>query len=183
MNHRRTQLFSDTLRADPRNARRHGERDLGTIAASLALHGQQKPVVALRDGTVIAGSGTLEAARSLGWGRLAAVLFDGEDAARAAAYAVVDNRSAELSEWDFDALAAGLVGLPAELLSSVGFSPGELDALLGERRWEAPGALPPAEPFRGQRSFSVVALDREAAVEVERALADLRDRMPGRVEF
>ena len=74
----------ESLRCDPRNARRHAERDLAVLRQSLELHGQQKPIVALRDGKVIAGNGTLEAARSLGWERLAVVTYDDEDAAKAA---------------------------------------------------------------------------------------------------
>ena len=94
----------DTLVADPANARTHGPENLDAIAGSLHVYGQRKPVVARRDnGVVIAGNGTLAAARSLGWTHLAAVFVD-DDAATAAGYAVADNRTAELAGWDKDAL-------------------------------------------------------------------------------
>jgi hypothetical protein len=51
----------------------------------------------------------------------------------AIAYAIADNRTAELAEWDDDVLAAQLNGLLAEdeeLLASAGFDEDELDALL-----------------------------------------------------
>lgn len=147
------------LRKDPRNARRHSERDLSVLRRSLREHGQQKPIVVLRDGTVIAGNGTLEAAVAEGWGRLAVVTFDSEDAARAAAFAVVDNRSAELSEWDFEMLAAGLRELPADLLSGVGFTQVELEPLL-RADWTPPAVGPMPEKTAGDRHMMV--LDDEA---------------------
>lgn len=142
----------ESLHCDPRNARRHGKRDLETIAASLDLHGQQKPIVVMRDGKVIAGNGTLEAARTLGWDRLACVTYDDEDAAKAAAFAIVDNRSAELSEWDTDALAAGLQALPPALQAVVGWSPAELASLLPriEEVDEPPPIRPEAVSKRGE---------------------------------
>lgn len=55
---------------DPRNARVHPEKNLAATMDSLQLYGQRKPVVARRAAgaehlTVIAGNGTLEAARRL----------------------------------------------------------------------------------------------------------------------
>ena len=53
----------DSLRLDPKNARRHPARNLADIKASLRMHGQRKPVVTDETGLVVAGNGTLEAAR------------------------------------------------------------------------------------------------------------------------
>ena len=46
------------LALDPRNARRHPERNLESIKASLARFGQQKPIVVDADGVTVAGNGT-----------------------------------------------------------------------------------------------------------------------------
>ncbi len=81
------------LHGDPRNARKHDERNIAAIVSSLREFGQQKPIIALQDGTVIAGNGTLEAATKLGWKRIAVVRF--ADADKARAYAIADNRSSE----------------------------------------------------------------------------------------
>jgi hypothetical protein len=86
------------FKPDPRNARKHSPRNIKAIADSLRNFGQQKPVVALPDGTVVAGNGTLEAAKVLGLSSLACVVIEDEKAARA--YAIADNRTAELAEWD-----------------------------------------------------------------------------------
>lgn len=95
-----------SLRLDERNARVHGERSLAAIRTSLAEFGQQKPVVALNDGTVIAGNGTLQAAIQLSWDGIAVVRFDDEEKARA--FALADNRASELSTWDVDVLLGEL---------------------------------------------------------------------------
>lgn len=118
------------LRLDPKNTRHHGDRSVEAIKQSLSVHGQQKPIVALQDGTVIAGNGTLSAALQLGWNKLAVVTFDTKDEARARAFAITDNRSAELSAWDSGALLAALTNLPQDLLPSVGFSEEEIAELV-----------------------------------------------------
>jgi hypothetical protein len=113
------------LHNDPENARAHEQRDIDAIAASYAMHGQQKPIVALDDGTVIAGNGQLLAARKLGWTHIAAVLF--RDRAAARAYALADNRTAELSRWDDPVLTKQLEELAAEgRLEGTGFSLDEM---------------------------------------------------------
>ena len=120
-----------SLKEDPNNARTHREADLATLAKSLNKFGQQKPIVALADGTVIAGNGTLAAARDvLKWTHLAVVTFDDADEAKARAFALADNRTAELSSWDFDALSVSLRNLPNDLMIDVGFSAKELAAFL-----------------------------------------------------
>jgi DNA modification methylase len=122
----------DFLKPDKKNARKHDERNLKAIEDSLRLFGQQKPIVALKDGTVIAGNGTLASAKSLGWKKLAVVLF--EDARKARAYAIADNRTGELSSWDRDILVDSLKGIKAlDLkLEDIGFLDSEMADLLKE---------------------------------------------------
>ena len=81
------------LTQDPANARLHPERNMEALKASLHRFGQRKPVVVRREGMiVIAGNGTLEAARALGWSHLAAVIVE-DDATTATGYAIADNRT------------------------------------------------------------------------------------------
>lgn len=96
------------LKLDPNNARKHSDKNLEAIAASLEKFGQRKPIVVHR-GVVIAGNGTLEAAKSLGWEKIAvSEVPDNWDNETAKAYALADNRTAELAEWDEPILAAQL---------------------------------------------------------------------------
>lgn len=111
------------LSLDPRNARKHGDSNLASIKTSLARFGQRKPVVVnRRNGQVEAGNGTVVAAKSLGWTHLAAVYVDDDPQAQSG-FALADNRTAELAEWDDVVLQ--------QLLSEVEANDSELfDALL-----------------------------------------------------
>jgi ParB-like chromosome segregation protein Spo0J len=120
------------LSADPANARKHDEKNVDSIIASLRRFGQQKPIVIDASKVVRAGSGTLEAAKRIGWETIECVETNlkGSDAI---AYAIADNRTAELAEWDDDVLAAQLNGLLADdpdLLLAAGFSDEELQEML-----------------------------------------------------
>lgn len=87
---------------DPDNARRHPERNLESIKASLNAYGQRTPLVVNRSTMhVEKGNGTLQAAQALGWTRIAAVFVD-DDPVTAAGYGLADNRTAELAEWDHE---------------------------------------------------------------------------------
>jgi hypothetical protein len=88
-----------SLHEDPRNARRHPTRNLDAIKASLRDLGQQKPIVVDRKGKIVAGNGTYRAAQALGWDKIAVVEFQGTEK-EARAFAIADNRTAELAEWD-----------------------------------------------------------------------------------
>jgi ParB-like chromosome segregation protein Spo0J len=106
-----TQKPISELTLDPKNARKHSDKNLKAIAASLEKFGQRKPIV-VQKGVVLAGNGTLEAAKSLGWTEIAiAEVPDEWDLDTAKAYALADNRSAELAEWDEGELAKQLLEL------------------------------------------------------------------------
>jgi hypothetical protein len=99
-----------TLVPDPHNARKHDARNVDAIAESLREHGQRKPVVAQKVGDTLvvrAGNGTLQAAKKLGWKRLAVLVVE-EDDREATRFALRDNRTAELAEWDDEALRKAL---------------------------------------------------------------------------
>jgi DNA modification methylase len=101
----------DDLDLDPRNARKHDAKNLKAIADSLDLFGQRKPIV-VWGRTVVAGNGTMAAARSLGWKEITvARVPDDWTADQVKAYALADNRSAELASWDEEVLASQLLEL------------------------------------------------------------------------
>lgn len=129
------------LRPDPKNARHHSARNLAAIADSLRAFGQQRPLVLGPDGrTVVAGSGTLLAARQLGWKRLAAVR-SGLDRTHAAAFGVADNRTAELASWNEELLGATLKRVTkASQKLAVGWTPAELQQLVAAAGTPGPGA-------------------------------------------
>lgn len=114
------------LRPDPNNARKHDARNIKAIAASLQRFGQRKPIVIQGDGTVVAGNGTVEAAKQLGWTQIACALVPWKwTPEEVKAYALADNRTAELAEWDATLLAEQLLELDAVGwdVSDLGFEP------------------------------------------------------------
>ena len=123
----------DTLVLDPANVRTHPQRNIDAIIGSLQAFGQQKPVVVDADNVVRAGNGLVRAARLLGWSQVAAYTT-GLGGSEAIAYAIADNRTAELSEWDDDGLAAQVEALLAEgvQVESWGWTEDELADLLGQ---------------------------------------------------
>jgi ParB-like chromosome segregation protein Spo0J len=115
------------LSLDPSNVRKHSRRNLDAIKASLRKFGQQKPIVVDAKGIVLAGNGTLTAAQELGWTEIQIVRTE-LAGVEATAFAIADNRTAELAEWEEDKLNAVLKSLQDEGvdLVDVGYSPEEL---------------------------------------------------------
>jgi site-specific DNA-methyltransferase (adenine-specific) len=101
----------DDLDLDPRNARKHDAKNLKAIADSLEQFGQRKPIVVWGK-TVVAGNGTMAAARTLGWTDIQVVYIPSDwSSDQVKAYALADNRSAELAAWDEQVLASQLLEL------------------------------------------------------------------------
>lgn len=120
-----------SLREDPRNARRHDARNIEAIRRSLEEFGQRKPVVATTDGTVVAGNGTLRAALDLGWTEIAVATFEDQEKARA--FAIADNRTSDLSDFDEDLLREAFEGMDDGLVEACGFSADEIRRLAGPK--------------------------------------------------
>jgi ParB-like chromosome segregation protein Spo0J len=121
----------ESIRNDPENARIHSEKNIEAIAGSLKSFGQRRPLV-VWDDIVIAGNGTLEAAKRLEWKTIEIARAPKDwthDQARA--YALADNQASELSEWDASVLAEQLLEL-----DSVGFNIAD---------WGFVGLTPPIE--------------------------------------
>ena len=182
---------------DPRNARLHPQRNLDDIRRSLFAFHQQTPIVALRDGTVIKGNGTLRVALASGWQKIACITFDGT-AEDALAYGIADNRTGESSEWDDEKLADLLVGIDGDVRINTGFDETEIGELLhglgrlgtpeGEGNTDADDVPePPAKPITkpgdlwalGEHRLlcgdATVAADVERVMGGERAALGLHD--------
>ena len=89
---------------------------------------------------MIAGNHTLQAAQALGWSEIAVVWVDDDDT-MSKAFALADNRTAELGDYDEEALAAliGEVGaLDPELLEATGWDSKSVSELLATMQTELP---------------------------------------------
>lgn len=121
----------DSLRYDPENARQHPKRNLDAIKGSLTNFGQLKPLIVQKDGTVLAGNGTLAAARALGWTEVKVYRVD-LTPEQAKAFSLADNRTSDLAEWDEGNLAKVLAELQGSAfdLNSIGFNADDLEKFL-----------------------------------------------------
>ena len=155
-----------SLSSDPANVRKHGQRNLDAIKASLKRFGQQKPIVVDANGVVVAGNGTLEAARSLGWDEIA-IVRTSLTGAEATAFAIADNRTAELAEWDDEALAETLATL--DDFESIGFDVAEVDDLVS--MVSGASASDGRKKLEAARTVKLVVATDTAAL-VERALRE-----------
>lgn len=151
------------LKLDRYNVRKHDARSVEAIARSLAEFGQRRPIV-VRKNTVIAGNGTLQAAISLGWQDISVtrVPADWTDQ-QARAFAIADNRTSELSEWDSEALMAALQDFDEPLVEAAGFDPADLSTLATEpaAHIPAPGSadyaeVPEADNYQQQYGVNVL---------------------------
>ena len=176
-----------TLRPDPKNAKTHGARNLDAIAESYRAFGQQKPIIIATDRVVVAGNGQLAAAHRLGWTHIARVVTNLSPAA-IRAFALADNRTAELAEWDDALLAETLAFLQAAdpaLALATGFSPDEIAGFLVategcDAEEAAPPELPSGDkaPFRGMTFTLTNAQADTVAAAIARA-ADEGAATPG----
>jgi site-specific DNA-methyltransferase (adenine-specific) len=121
-----TELVAITdIHSDTSNARKHSDKNIRAIAASLDSFGQRRPLVVWNN-MVIAGNGTLQAAISLGWKDIVITRVpDDWTDKNARAYALADNKTAELAEWDQTLLVEQLIDLDMDGfdLSEYGFAP------------------------------------------------------------
>jgi hypothetical protein len=113
------------IRPDPANPRKHDERNLAEITASLRDHGQVEPIVLqAKTNRLIAGHGRLEGMKRLEWTHAQAVHLDVSDL-ECVRLGIRLNRTGELAGWD-DATLTSLLKMPE--LGEVGFNAVELDA-------------------------------------------------------
>ena len=111
-----TMNLSD-LKPDSRNANKGTQRGLGMVEKSLRQYGAGRSILTDKDGNVIAGNKTLEAAVNAGFENIRVVETDGSelvvvkrtdikaDSKRGRELAIADNRTAEVGlDWDADVL-------------------------------------------------------------------------------
>ncbi len=115
-----------------RNARKISEKAVDKVAASVKEFGWRQPLVVDAEGVLIAGHTRLLAAKKLQLKEVPVHVATGLTPAQVKAYRLMDNRSNDEAEWDFELLAPELSELQALAidLSLTGFDAGELKSLL-----------------------------------------------------
>lgn len=99
----------DELREYERNTRRHRNYDVSQIAKSIEKYGFNDPIgIFGNDNTIVEGHGRLKAAISLGMEEVPCIRLDHMTSDERREYAIMHNKTAELSEWEYEMLAVEL---------------------------------------------------------------------------
>jgi len=121
---------------DPKNCRVHDAENEAAVTASIQRYGQTQALVVQRGtNVVLAGNLRLKVLRKLGFERCSVVHVDLSEADQLA-YALADNRTAELAKWDWAAVAAVQAEIPADLL--MGWTPPQIESVAA---FAAPGEV------------------------------------------
>lgn len=105
------------------NSRKHSNRQIEKIAASIAEFGFNAPILIDSDHTIVAGHGRYAAAQRLGLAEVPTIQLGHLSEAKRKAYIIADNRIAEDASWDMTRLAAEVQALQmedADLLGTTG---------------------------------------------------------------
>lgn len=89
-----------------KNTRKHAEYDVSQIAKSIEQYGFNDPIgIWGKDNIIVEGHGRLLAAKKLGMAEVPCIRLDDLTDEQHREYAIMHNKTAELSTWDFDLLA------------------------------------------------------------------------------
>lgn len=165
------QMKTDDLIPYARNARRHSPEQVLQIASSIREFGFLAPIVVAGDNTVVAGHGRLEAAKKLELATVPVVRASHLSKAQIQAYALVDNRLGETSDWDKDLLRLELDEVLTQIptLNLMGFD----EQFLG-----APFEFKPPSEDGGETKAEKLELrvECETQEQLDELFAELRDR-------
>ena len=121
-----------SLTSYDQNPRRHPEKQIVKLMASISEFGFALPVLVDDNRTIIAGHARIEAARRLGVAEVPVVVAREWSNAQVRAYRLADNRLAELATWDGEILAielSALVELDEVLIEVLGWETAEIDLI------------------------------------------------------
>lgn len=122
----------DSIKPHPQNPRIHNEKNLKAIMKSIQEFGQQVPVIVGSKGQIIKGCGTWEAMTRLEFSSIQIARAKGLTESQELAFALADNKTTDMSEFDFEKVADILQFLDGEGfdLEATGFEEFEIEPLL-----------------------------------------------------
>ena len=98
------------------NARKHQKADVDAIKKSIEAFGMNDPIGVWSDKNIIVeGHGRLIALKELGYKTVPCIRLDRLSDEQRKAYALAHNKTAELSEWDFEKLKEELDGISLDM--------------------------------------------------------------------
>jgi hypothetical protein len=134
------------LRPSPHNARKHSPAQIRKLARSIELFHFNAPVLADKNGNILAGHGRVQAAQMLGMAEVPVVYLDHLTEEQAKAYMLADNKLTDLSNWDDEKLAIQLKDMSEMALSfeieATGFDSAEIDFRIQSRKIQTQSIVP-----------------------------------------
>ena len=114
------------------NNPRQNQDAVPAVAQSIREFGFKVPIIADRDGVIVAGHTRYLAAKELGMETVPVIVADDLTPAQIQAFRIADNKTAEIADWDYDLLPIELAALQDQHfdLDLIGFSSDELADLL-----------------------------------------------------
>jgi ParB-like chromosome segregation protein Spo0J len=115
-------LSLNELKPYEKNARKHQKDDLSTIKASIKEFGMSDPIGVWGENNIIVeGHGRYMACKELGIESVPVIHLDHLSDEQRRAYALAHNKTAEMSQWDFDLLGSELDDILDIDMSDFGF--------------------------------------------------------------
>lgn len=140
------------LRPYEKNARKHADADVSTIVKSIEEFGFDDPIgVWGNDNTIVEGHGRLIAAKKLGMKKVPVIHLDHLTDEQRRAYALAHNKTAEMSDWDFEMLESELGDITDIDMTDFGFSLGE-----EEEEKEIVEDTPPEPPVEPKSEYGQI---------------------------
>jgi len=135
------------------NPRRHDERQIAKIAASIREFGWRSPILVDESGEIVCGEARWRAAGLVGLESVTVLVAEGMTDLQRRAYRIADNRLAELATWDEELLAEVLLEIDAQglALDPIGFDETEIERMIAGLAGPPPANAdeahaPPVEP-------------------------------------
>lgn len=146
------------IRPYDKNPRIIPQAAVDAVARSIQAFGFRSPIIVDRDGVILAGHTRYRAAQQLGLAEVPVVWQTDITDIQARGYRIADNKVAEISAWDRDALDAEvreLAGLGGDLdLSAVGLADWELERILHDDSSDPVGAPDDCAPPSYGQSYT-----------------------------
>ena len=163
----------DAVHAWKDNPRKNGKA-IGEVAKSIRRFGFGAPILARRNGEIIAGHTRWEAAKKLGLDRVPVRFLD-LDPAEAHLLALADNKLGEVADWDDERLAAIVNLMQSEgvdVTTGTGFDDEAIDKIVASLDTEGAEAEPELDASLGYKLVVDCKDERDQAMLLERLEAD-----------
>ena len=136
------ELKIDVLKPYDKNPRKNKEA-VKYVAESIKEFGFKQPIVIDKNNVVVCGHTRLLAAKQLGLKEVPCILADDLTEEQINAYRLVDNKTNEFAEWDYELLNEELFNLPSLDMELFGFEEKKEEQIAEEDNYEEPEQLEP----------------------------------------